>query len=152
MIIRNYKSDYCEDIAKLFYDTVHSINIKDYSYQQINAWADGNINLEKWNYSLLEHFTIVAETDKNVIVGFGDIDKTGYLDRLYVHKDFQRQGIASAICDKLEKAFNVNTITTHASITAVPFFSKRNFILLKEQQVERKGVILTNYIMEKKIL
>ena len=36
----------------------------------------------------LRHHTIVAECG-NEIVGFGDIDDTGYLDRLYVHKDHQ---------------------------------------------------------------
>lgn len=38
----------------------------------------------------MEHYTIVAVKNK-IIVGFGDIDRTGYLDRMYVHKDFQRQ-------------------------------------------------------------
>lgn len=32
------------------------------------------------------HFSIVA-VDVDIIVGFGDVDKTGYLDRLFVHSD-----------------------------------------------------------------
>ena len=83
-----------------------------------------------------------------MIVGFGDIDKTGYLDRLFVHKDYQRQGIASAICDELEQAVNVNKIITHASITAKPFFERRGYKVIKEQQITRNGVSLTNYVME----
>lgn len=58
-----------------------------------------------------------------IIVGFGDIDNTGYLDRLYVHKDYQNQGIAKAMCDKLEQHNAYNEITTHASITAKPFLN-----------------------------
>lgn len=54
------------------------------------------LNIEKWNSSLQEHYSIVA-VENDVIVGFGDIDKTGYLDRLFVHKDNQRKGIATAI-------------------------------------------------------
>ena len=99
-----------------------------------------------WNRSFLEHFTVVAE-EAGEIVGFGDMDSSGYLDRLYVHKDFQRQGIGNAICQKLEKRFPVKIIVTHASITARPFFMKRGYQVKKEQQVERKGVLLTNYIM-----
>lgn len=57
------------------------------------------------------------------IVGFGDMDETGYLDRLYVHKDYQGQGIASAICDELERFAAGKTFTTHASITAKLFSS-----------------------------
>ena len=100
-----------------------------------------------WNQSFQEHFTIVA-VDNNLIVGFGDIDKTGYLDRLYIHSDYQRQGIAAAICDQLEQAVP-GTIVTHASITARPFFEKRGYIIVKKQEVERQGIFLTNYVMEK---
>lgn len=94
-----------------------------------------------------EHYSIVA-VENNVIVGFGDIDKTGYLDRLFVHADYQRKGIATAICDQLEQFVKEN-ITTHASITAKPFFEKRGYKVVKEQQVERYGIFLTNYVMVK---
>lgn len=96
----------------------------------------------------MAHYTIVCIKD-DIIVGFGDIDKTGYLDRLYVHKDYQRQGVASAICDELEQAVNVDIIVAHASITAKPFFEQRGYKVIKEQQVIRKGIALTNYVMEK---
>lgn len=119
---------------------------KDYTKEQLNVWATGQIDLEMWNQSFQEHFTIVA-VDNNLIVGFGDIDKTGYLDRLYIHSDYQRQGIAAAICDQLEQAVP-GTIVTHASITARPFFEKRGYIIVKKQEVERQGIFLTNYVME----
>lgn len=151
MIIRKYKMSDCKSLADLFYNTVHTINAKDYTVRQLNAWATGNVDLEKWNESLSEHFTLVA-VDDDIIVGFGDIDCTGYLDRLYVHKNYQRQGIASAICDKLEKAFSVKKINTNASITAKPFFIHRGYRVIKEQQVIRAGVSLTNYVMEKQLL
>ncbi|MBN1055581.1 GNAT family N-acetyltransferase [Clostridium botulinum] len=148
MIIREYTSADCNSLAELFYNTVHSINEKDYSEEQLNVWATGRVNFEAWNRSFLEHFTVVA-VDDDVIVGFGDIDKTGYLDRLFVHKNYQKRGIAKAICDELEKKVNTERFITHASITARPFFEKRGYRVLKEQQVEREGVILLNYVMEK---
>lgn len=79
---------------------------------------------------------------------FGDIDNTGYLDRLFVHTDYQGKGIATAICNQLEQAVK-GDITTHASITAKPFFEKRGYKIVKEQQVERQGIFLTNYVMIK---
>ncbi|MBD5438412.1 MAG: GNAT family N-acetyltransferase [Treponema sp.] len=148
MIIRQYEPTDCEHLAKLFYETVHTINAKDYSQEQLNVWATDNIDLEVWNKSLSEHYTVVG-VKNNIIVGFGDIDKSGYLDRLYVHKDYQRQGIATAICDELEQRIKSNKIVTHSSITAKPFFMQRGFNVVKEQQVIRNGIALTNYIMEK---
>lgn len=147
-MIRKYESSDCTHIAELFYQTVHTINAKDYTKTQLDVWATGDINLEEWDKSFLEHHTVVA-VKNNMIVGFGDIDKSGYLDRLYVHKDYQRQGIASAICDELEQTVTANKITTHASITARPFFEQRGYTVMKEQQVVRDGIFLTNYVMEK---
>lgn len=105
------------------------------------------MDLEKWNRSLQEHYSIVA-IENEVIVGFGDIDKTGCLDRLFVHSDYQGKGIATAICNRLEQAVQ-GGITTYASITAKPFFEKRGYRVVKEQHVERQGIFLTNFYMEK---
>ena len=181
MELRKYHPRDCAEMARLFYDTVHTVNAADYTKEQLDAWADGQVDLEKWNASFLEHDTLVA-VEGETIVGFGDMDSTGYLDRLYVHKDYQKKGIATAICDRLERAHRKRaafrtetdgnarqeegeraelTFTTHASITARPFFEKRGYVVKKEQQVERRakreaesraacpGILLTNFVMER---
>ena len=148
MQLREYISSDVEQLAELFYQTVHNVNGKDYTTEQLNAWANGKVDLQEWNRSFLEQYTVVA-VKKDRIVGFGDIDQSGYLDRLYVHKDHQREGIASAICDKLEQQAGKQTITTHASITARPFFEHRGYRVIRRQKVVRSGIELTNYVMEK---
>ncbi len=149
MIIRRYQPLDCIELAELFYNTVHTVNAKDYTKEQLDVWATGQVDLEKWNESFLQHYSIVA-LDNETIIGFGDISDTGYLDRLFVHKDYQKQGIATAICDKLELLAH-EVIVTHASITARTFFEKRKFKVMKQQQIERKGIVLTNFIMEKRL-
>ena len=181
MELRKYHPRDCAEMARLFYDTVHTVNAADYTKEQLDAWADGQVDLKKWNASFLEHDTLVA-VEGETIVGFGDMDSTGYLDRLYVHKDHQKKGIATAICDRLVRAHRKRaafrtetdgnaqqeegeraelTFTTHASITARPFFEKRGYVVKKEQQVERRakreaesraacpGILLTNFVMER---
>lgn len=147
MKIRTYRSEDCEEMAELFYHTVHTVNVKDYPAEQLDVWATGQVDLERWDRSFREHFSLVAVEDER-IVGFGDIDETGYLDRLYVHADYQGRGIATAICDRLESEIS-GTVTTHASITARPFFESRGYRVIKEQQVERQGIFLKNFVMEK---
>lgn len=151
--IRAYRAEDAKEMADLFYNTVHTVNRADYTEEQLHAWADGNTDLEAWNRSFLEHITFAAvEEGKDggeQMVGFADMDRKGYLDRLYVHKDFQRLGIASALCDRLEQTVDAKRFTTHASITARPFFEKRGYRIVLEQQVERKGILLTNFVMEK---
>lgn len=148
MFIRAYQPSDCKELTELFYNTVHTVNAKDYTKEQLDVWATGQADLKKWNQSLLEHFSIVA-IDDGIIVGFGDIDKTGYLDRLFVHYGYQRQGIATAVCNRLESEVQGN-IVTHASVTARPFFEKRGYMVVKEQQVERQGIFLTNFVMVKR--
>ena len=131
MMIRKYQEKDCKELAKLFYDTVHFVNCKDYTKEQLDVWATGEVDMERWNASFLEHDSFVA-IEKDRIVGFGDIDRTGYLDRLYVHKDVQGKGIATALCEKLENTVCTQKIVTHASITAKPFFEKRGYAVVKE--------------------
>lgn len=150
MKIRNYCQEDCSEIADLFYDTVHTVNAQHYTKKQLDAWAGGRPDLVKWNESFLEHYTLVA-TENGIIVGFGDISCTGYLDRLYVHKNFQRKGIARNLCERLEHRYPVSKITTHASITAKPFFEKRGYRVVRMQEVKRNGICLTNYVMEKNL-
>ena len=64
--------------------------------------------------------------------------------------EFQHRGIASMICDKLEKQAKYK-ITVEASITAKGFFLKRGYAVVKEQTVFRREVALINYLMEKQI-
>lgn len=160
VILRAYRPSDCSAVLRLFYDTVHTVNAKDYTEEQLDAWADGKPDAAKWNESLCAHFSLTAEAG-GMLAGFGDIDETGYLDRLYVHRDFQRMGVGTALCQALEQeavrtmsrtqAPRPLCIITHASVTARPFFEARGYQVKREQQVERRGVLLTNYIMEKRV-
>ena len=150
MILREYQGKDCKEVFNLFFNTVHSINKKDYQEDQLDVWANRNRDLDLFNQSLLENYTLLAIKD-NIIVGFGDISSSGYLDRLFTHKDYQGQGVASSICSRLEDFSKVTQITTHASITAKPFFLKRGYLVLEENIVQINGIFLTNYLMEKTI-
>ncbi len=94
MEIRKYKQSDCRILTELFYHTVHTVNAKDYTKEQLDVWADGKADLKKWNQSFQEHYSIVA-VENETIAGFGDIDLTGYLDRLFVHADYQGKGLRS---------------------------------------------------------
>lgn len=148
MYIRPYGSEDCPELAKLFYNTVHTICARDYTPGQLNAWAPGNMDYAAWDRSFQEHDTLVA-VQAGCIVGFGDMRPDGYLDRLYVHSTHQGQGVATALCDLLESRCPAALLYTHASITARPFFEARGYRVVRPQQVQRFGERLTNFVMEK---
>ena len=140
----------------MFYETVHSVNSKDYSQSELEAWAprdEKESKIKLWKESLGQNITFVAKVNDKV-VGFSDLTHNGHLDRLYVHKDYQGQGIATDLVDMLEseaKKLNLLEIDTEASITAMPFFEHRGYKIVCSQTVERKGVKLTNFKMKKNI-
>ena len=156
MKIMKYQENDIEEILSLFYETVHTVNAKDYSSLELEAWVSKNeliSKAESWKESLGQNITFVAKTP-NKMIGFCDLTHSGHLDRLYVHKDYQGQGIATALTNMLEveaKKLNLVAIDTDASITAKPFFEHRGFKVVCPQGVVRKGVKLTNFKMIKKL-
>ena len=147
--LRPYRPEDCPALAALFYETVHTVNAAHYTPAQLDAWAPAcGPDLAAWDKSFRAHRTLVAELDGR-LAGFGDLDPAaGCLDRLYVHKDLQGRGVATALCNALEEAA-AGPVVTHASVTARPFFARRGYRVLRAQQVERRGVTLANYVMEK---
>ena len=148
MEIRPYRAEDLERVLALFQDTVYTVNARDYSRRQLEAWA-GRPDRSAWGRSLLAHAALVAE-DGEGLLGFADLDvDAAYLDRLYVHRGHQGEGIGSALCGRLEALVPGRRIQVHASLTAQPFFEGRGYHVVREQQVERRGVLLTNFLMER---
>lgn len=148
MEFREYMAADCDEIAEMFYNTVHTVNARNYSKNQLYAWATGCVDKLAWDRKFTDNYTLVAVED-GLIVGFGNIDGTGVLDMLYVHRDYQGKGIATAICDRLEGYFTGKRILSYVSVTARTFFEKRGYKAIEEQLVVRGNEKLRNYIMVK---
>lgn len=137
----------------MFREAVHAINIRHYSKEQVAVWAPEIIDVIKWQKSLAKNITYVAEIDF-VIVGFIDMSHEGYLDRLYVHKDYQGGSVAYRLFKHIEQTardLGLTKITTDCSITAKKPAEFMGFVVIKEQTVMRSGIALINYAMEKKL-
>lgn len=155
MHIRKIKIEDLEPIVALFKETVHHVNAKDYTPEQLLVWApqQAHHSHDKWR-SLLDNIAYLVEIN-DVIVGFADATAEGYLDRLYVHKHYQRQGIASMLVSKLEATLlerGVHSVTTESSLTAKPFFEQRGYhVVKKNNNLRAGGVMLVNFLMEKRL-
>ena len=148
MTLRPYQTGDLTAIADLFYQSVHTLCRGDYTKEQLDAWATGHIDEEAWDASFRARHTLVAE-ENGALLGFADMAEDGYLDRLYVHPAHTGKGVATALVNALEAACPAARFTTHASKTARPFFERRGYCVEKEQQVVRRGTVLTNFVMKK---
>ncbi len=151
MNVRLYKPKDTAVLARLFTETVHSVNAADYSPEQLAAWAPDPPDLEHWRRRLSERIVFVTE-HASEIVGFATFEPEGRLDHLYVHRRFQRQGVASALLRCIEQeaiSRGVTRIFTEASISGRPFFECVGFRFIAAQEIEHRGISFTNYRMEK---
>ena len=60
MQLREYQPFDCAQMAELFYQTVHSVNAKNYTKEQLDAWAIGEVDLQAWDKSFRAHETRVC--------------------------------------------------------------------------------------------
>lgn len=151
MKIRHYQIDDAQQIADLFHDSVHGIAKEKYSAEQLEAWAPTPPDYQYWSVRLALKNPYVCIVDHKV-VGFMELEASGYINCAYTHKDFQRHGIATALYKTIEdeaRRLHLQRLHLDASLIAVPFFEKHGFIQVRINQIERAGQTLKNVSMEK---
>ncbi len=140
-------------VARLFRDTVRTVNRQDYSDTQVDAWAPYQVDLDGWR-QMIENGHFLIAVSAGMVVGFANLEGQDYVDQLYVHKDLLRKRIATRLLEEIEreaKRRGAQRLWTESSITAKKFFERQGFVTLQAQRVEHNGEIFDNYAMEKRI-
>ncbi len=149
--LRTAVEDDIPAIGALYTETVRNVNSIDYPAEQIDVWSLSGHDSERWKKHVAEQYFVLALID-DVIAGFGSIDPNGYLDFMYVHKDYQRMGVAKALLGEIErKAVEQKNpqIYSHVSKTARGFFEKFGYKHVRDLNDPYKGVIFINNLMVK---
>ncbi len=150
-VVRDYERDDTGPICRLFYETVRTVNLGDYSPEQVRAWAPEPPDPAAWHERMSGRHTLVAE-EGGEVVGFAELEESGHLDMLYCRADAVGRGVGSLLYAAVEeraRGLGLGRISTEASITARPFFARRGFAVLRRNTVWRQGTALTNFSMEK---
>ncbi len=141
--------------AKALWDihfyTIRNINIRDYSQEQVEAWAPEYLDLSLWKNRMKVLSPFVAEID-GVIVGYTDLQSDGLIDHFFCHYKYQGQGVGKALMNcilETGKQRGIKRFYSEVSITARPFYEHFGFEVVKAQEVEVRGQRLRNFVMEK---
>ncbi len=140
-------------ILDLFESTIRQVNSVDYTDVEIEAWAAGRHNRASWEEKL-ENQTFYLCIHNDVLIGFSSITTNGYLDFMFVHERFLRQGVASQLLQHIEQKAREQrneTILAHVSKTALPFFSRKGFQIVGKMKSEIRGVVFVSSVMEKNV-
>lgn len=154
-IIRAALQSDAVELKKLFQNTVLAINWRDYSQAEVEDWASCGDDLSNIEDMIKTHYFIVAVNQQSEIVGFSSITPQGYLHSMFVHKDFQGEGIATMLLNEIEQYAITNgiiRITSEVSLTARPFFEKKGYIVEEEQKRKANQLSLTNFWMAKQTI
>ncbi|MEH3033808.1 MAG: GNAT family N-acetyltransferase [Aeromicrobium erythreum] len=151
--LRRYRLDDAAATSEVFVRAVRQTASRDYDAQQVDAWVDARRDLVAWAVARQAARTVVAERDGRV-VGFTDVDDTGYVDMLFVDPDVAGQGVASLLLDHVEtqaRTKGVQRLSAHASITAAPVFVAKGFTVEQERNPVLGGVRFTNFLVAKSL-
>ena len=154
-IIRAALQSDAVELKNLFQNTVLAINRRDYSQAEVEDWASCGDDLSNIEDMIKTHYFIVAINQQLEIVGFSSITPQGYLHSMFVHKDFQGEGIATILLNEIEQYAITNgiiRITSEVSLTARPFFEKKGYIVEEEQKRKANQLSLTNFWMAKQTI
>ncbi len=151
--VRPFDSGDIDALIDIFRSSVRLVARRDYTLEQVSAWAPDEIDAAAWESRCAHRETYVAEID-GLPVGFTELEPDGHIDMMYVHPQRQGRGIASALLARVEAVARRQKLTrifSESSITARPFFLCRGFSVIVSQVVSVRGRELINYRMEKSL-
>src|SRR4030081_3626594 len=128
--LRPFLSEDTPVLAAIFTASIEELTGDDHNEAQQQAWASAADDEEQFGQRLASELTLVA-TLQNSPVGFASLKGADHIRMLYVHPSAAGQGVASMLCDALEKlaaARGAKSLTVDASDTAEGFFAKRGYV------------------------
>jgi putative acetyltransferase len=149
--IRDFDPTDLDRTLALFHQTVHTVNRRDYTPEQLAAWAPDVPDRGAWLARLSAGWTRMA-CERDQIIGFGQLLSDGRIEYFYVDAHRQRQGIGSLLLERLvelAREQGIAQLSTAASITAQPFFARHGFVIVRRQTVSCRGAEFENFVMRR---
>lgn len=137
-------------LRELYRDSVLSQAPAVYTAEQTEAWAR-SADSPQLARLILDSTTFVAETDDR-ITGFCTVQSDGRIALLYVHGEFSRRGIGSALLRwaLMHADFSqARALYAEASELSLPLFERFGFELAETERSDWNGVEFLRYKVRK---
>lgn len=153
-IIRSMRMSEFNTVAKLVYDSVHTLCTNEYTPEQLDAWVPKDLYMPAFRRSIFRCYAIVAVFNKE-IVGFMSTERDGYINRLYTRPDWVKKGVATALLQDTEKWARVHSIKRlelEASKSAESFYLKKGFTKIGDIKSIKNNLEFISSKMRKELL
>ena len=138
-------------LRKVFYSSVHALACKDYTPEQLAAWAPEAYEVGPWAERIRSTPPFIVDA-RGVVAGFAVLLEDGTIEQFFVAPTFAGQGVARMLMTHIHQQAvrrGLAKLQADVSLTAEPFFARHGFAVEARQQVERHGVVLRNTRMAK---
>ncbi|MCM3782007.1 GNAT family N-acetyltransferase [Neobacillus mesonae] len=153
MEIRKYQYGEESQLREVFVSSIRENAKNDYSAQQLEAWAPDHINSEAWK-DRIKNINPYVVIDGSEILGYADLQDTGYIDHFFVRGGHAGKGIGKLLMKhilKEAKEKKLLQLTSHVSLTAQDFYRKFGFDIVERKKVLKRGIELENALMRKRL-
>ncbi|ALM82587.1 GNAT family N-acetyltransferase [Bordetella sp. N] len=195
MRIRRFRLGDEPALFQIFHSAIHLIAARDYTPEQIAAWAPADLDQELWRERMRGIRPFIAEIDGSpsagglleqllaggqadhdgqaglthaptsastsasvrepIIVGYADVQESGYIDHFFVSGHHPRQGIGNALMARLHEEaarLELPELSSDVSRSAQPFFAHHGFDIIEQRHPVRRGIVIPNALMRKRLL
>jgi putative acetyltransferase len=139
--VRKYEADDAARTRVVFHAAVRRTALAHYTPEQVQIWAPDEVDLDRWRRRRGAAWTVVAVC-ADELVGFADLTDGGEMDMLYVHPDYGRRGIASALVASVVGEAgrrSLRRVDVRASRVLQPLLERVGFVVDEDRPVNRVG-------------
>ena len=154
MQIRPYRRGEETLLRDIFHSSVHGLASRDYTAEQLCAWAPDEYDAALWEQRMRANQSWVAEVDGE-LAAFTDLQPSGYIDMFFVAAPYARRGIGQALLQHLfglAAERRIAVLRSDVSLTAEALFTRHGFTVETRNQVAVRGELLANATMRKLLL
>jgi len=154
MQLRRFQEGDAPALYQVYFSAVHTIAARDYTPEQVFAWAPVECDMDLWAERMRTIKPFVVER-QGCILGYADVQPSGYINHFFVSGTCPRQGVGRLLMQRIHQeagALGLAELTADVSATAEPFFAHHGFAVLERRKPVRRGVELHNAFMRKMLL
>lgn len=151
MHVRKFRVGDEAALFNVYYSAIHTVASRDYSTEQIEAWAPADLDRALWEARMRGIDPFVVEADRR-LVAYADVQKNGYIDHFFVSGDYPRRGAGRLLMETIhENAMSqrLDSLASDVSRTAQPFFAHFGFEVIEQRSPVIRGVVVPNALMRK---
>jgi putative acetyltransferase len=135
----------------VFHSAIHELASKDYSAEQVNAWAPDAFDDAVWAGRMRGIRPFVAER-AGKIIAYADLQASGCIDHFFVCGPCAGRGVGGMLMRHILAAAamqGIAMLTSDVSLTAQPFYQRFGFVIVERRLPVIRGVALPNALMRK---